>query len=111
LEQNLADTPTPFDCGTEPWHLAPQYGDRHDVKMGTGTMFGHPGFDPDPPNRLPDGRGSLMRQDMGTDTEFGRADLLTGRACPSAGPPVQAGGASRCGDRHDVRDADQERST
>gem|GEM_PF-2268250 len=38
--------------------------------MGTDTKFGHPGFDPDPPNRLPDGRGSLMRQDMGTDTAF-----------------------------------------
>ena len=37
--------------------------------------------------------------------------LLTRRTCPSTGRVVQAGGVHRCGDRHDVRYTNHERST
>jgi len=50
-------------------------------------------------------------RDMGTDTEFGRPDCWAGGPVQARVGRSQPAGAPKYGDRHDVRYADQERST
>jgi len=62
--------PTPFDCGTEPGHRTPQYGDRHDVR--------HTDRERSTSNvQLATFNGGTEcvhgDRDMGTDTMFGPA--------------------------------------
>jgi hypothetical protein len=86
--------------------------------MGTDTMSGIPDMGTDTVSGIPKQEGSTHNvqlstfngvterghggRDVGTDTEFGRPNLLTRWACPSAGRTVQAGcsaqiwGQTRC---------------
>jgi len=58
-----------FQRGDRKGVLWPGYGDRHGI------------WAPKPAGRA----------DMGTDTEFGRSNLLARRTCPMAGRAVEAG--------------------
>jgi len=86
----------------------PRYGDRHDVRytdqerstwnVQLATFNGVT-------------ERAHARPDMGTDTKFGRPDFWHGGPDPAPVGRSKAAVAPRYGDRHDVRYADQERST
>jgi len=56
-------------------------------------------------------KGRMAGRDMGTDTEFGRADFWPGGPAQAPVDWSRPAAAPGYGDRHDVRYTDQERST
>jgi len=88
---------------------APRYGDRHDVRYADqerSTSNVQLSTFNEVTERVQGGR------DMGTDTMFGRtAEQIEGQTRYLAWAAGFFTRAARCGDRHDFRYADQERST